>query len=437
MIKIENVKGRQILDSRGNPTVEVDIILSNGLVGSASVPSGASTGKYEAVELRDGFKSYHGKGVSKAIDNIDNDIKNIILGRSPLEQTKIDNDLISLDGTPNKNKLGANAILGVSMAVARAGAISLNQPLYKYIGGLSSKIMPVPLMNIINGGAHANNLLDIQEFMIMPVNFERFSDALRAGAEIFHNLKKILDNKKYSTSVGDEGGFAPKIDDPKIALDLISKSIEVSGYRVGEDIFVALDVAASEFYKNNKYILNDKKTLLTTDELIDYWGGLIKNYPIISIEDPFDEDDINGFAKFTNLYGKNLQIVGDDLFVTSEKKLSEGIQKEAGNAILIKLNQVGTLTETLDTISKAKKHNFNTIISHRSGETEDNFISDLCVGTGAGQIKTGSLSRSDRTSKYNQLLRIEEQLGEEAKFLGNKILDVINKEWLITLEENL
>ena len=427
MIKIENVKGRQILDSRGNPTVEVDIVLSNGLVGSASVPSGASTGKYEAVELRDGFKSYHGKGVTKAIDNIDNDIKNIILGRSPLEQTKIDNDLISLDGTSNKNKLGANAILGVSMAVARAGAVSLNQPLYKYIGGLSSKVMPVPLMNIINGGAHANNLLDIQEFMIMPVNFERFSDALRAGVEVFHNLKKILDDKNYSTSVGDEGGFAPKIDDPKIALDLISKSIEVSGYRVGEDVFVALDAAASEFYKKNKYILNDKNKLLTTDELIDYWGRLIKNYPIISIEDPFDEDDINGFAKFTNLYGKNLQIVGDDLFVTSEKKLSEGIQKQAGNSILIKLNQVGTLTETLDTISKAKKHNFNTIISHRSGETEDNFISDLCVGINAGQIKTGSLSRSDRTSKYNQLLRIEEQLGEEAKFIGNEILDIINK----------
>ncbi len=427
MIKIENIKGRQILDSRGNPTVEVDVILSNGLVGTASVPSGASTGKYEAVELRDELKSYHGKGVSKAIDNIDNDIKNIILGRSPLEQTKIDNDLISLDGTLNKKKLGANAILGVSMAVARAGAISLNQPLYKYIGGISSKVMPVPLMNIINGGAHANNLLDIQEFMIMPVNFEKFSDALRAGAEIFHNLKNILDNNNYSTSVGDEGGFAPKIDDPKIALDLISKSIEVSGYKVGEDIFVALDAAASEFYKNNKYILNDRKNSLSTDELIEYWGVLIKQYPIVSIEDPFDEDDINGFSKFTNLYGKNLQIVGDDLFVTSEKRLSEGIQKEAGNSILIKLNQVGTLTETLDTISKAKKHNFNTIISHRSGETEDNFISDLCVGINAGQIKTGSLSRSDRTSKYNQLLRIEEQLGEEGKFIGNEILDMINK----------
>ena len=253
-------------------------------------------------------------------------------------------------------------------------------------------------------------------------------DRLRAGTEIFHNLKSILDNNDYSTSVGDEGGFAPKIDDPKTALDLISKSIEVSGYRVGEDVFVALDAAASEFYKKNKYILNDNNKLLTTDELIDYWGGLIKNYPIISIEDPFDEDDINGFAKFTNLYGKNLQIVGDDLFVTSEKKLSEGIQKKAGNSILIKLNQVGTLTETLDTISKAKKHNFNTIVSHRSGETEDNFISDLCVGINAGQIKTGSLSRSDRTSKYNQLLRIEEQLGEEAKFIGNEILDIINKE---------
>ncbi len=428
MIKIKDVKGRQILDSRGNPTVEVDIVLSNGLVGRASVPSGASTGKYEAVELRDGFKSYNGKSVNKAIDNIENDIKNIILGRSPFEQSKIDNDLISLDGTSNKNKLGANAILGVSMAVARAGAVSLNQSLYEYIGGLSSKVMPVPLMNIINGGSHANNLLDIQEFMIMPVNFEKFSDALRAGTEIFHSLKDILDDKNYSTSVGDEGGFAPKIDDPKIALDLILKSIEVSGYRVGEDIFVALDAAASEFYKKNKYFLNDKKKSLTTDELIEYWGELIKNFPIISIEDPFDEDDIDGFTKFTNLYGKNLQIVGDDLFVTSEKKLSEGIQKEAGNSILIKLNQVGTLTETLDTISKAKKHNFNTIISHRSGETEDNFISDLCVGVNAGQIKTGSLSRSDRTSKYNQLLRIEEQLGEKSKFIGNEVLDIINKE---------
>ena len=427
MNKIENIKGRQILDSRGNPTVEVDVILSNGLVGTASVPSGASTGKYEAVELRDGFKSYHGKSVTKAIDNIENDIKNVILGRSPLEQSKIDNDLISLDGTSNKNKLGANAILGVSMAVARAGAISLNQPLYKYIGGISSKVMPVPLMNIINGGAHANNLLDIQEFMIMPVNFERFSDALRAGAEIFHNLKIILDNNNYSTSVGDEGGFAPKIDDPKTALDLISKSIELSGYKVGEDIFVALDAAASEFFKKNKYLLNDNKNSLSTDELIEYWGALIKNYPIISIEDPFNEDDINGFAKFTQLYGKNLQIVGDDLFVTSEQKLSEGIQKKAGNSILIKLNQVGTLTETLETISKAKKHNFNTIISHRSGETEDNFISDLCVGINSGQIKTGSLSRSDRTSKYNQLLRIEEELGEEAKFIGNEILNMINK----------
>ncbi len=427
MIKIENIKGRQILDSRGNPTVEVDVILSNGLFGRASVPSGASTGKYESIELRDEYKAYHGKGVTKAIDNIDNDIKNIILGRSPLEQTKIDNDLISLDGTSNKNNLGANAILGVSMAIARAAASSLNQPLYKYIGGLSSKIMPVPLMNIINGGAHANNLLDIQEFMIMPVNFHRFSDALRAGVEIFHNLKTILNDNKYSTSVGDEGGFAPEINDPKTALDLISKSIEVSGYKVGKDIFIALDAAASEFFKKKKYFLNDSNDSLNTDELIEYWGNLINNYPIISIEDPFNEDDINGFVKFTNLYGNKLQIVGDDLFVTSEDKLSKGINKKAGNSILIKLNQVGTLTETLDTISKAKKHNFNTIISHRSGETEDNFISDLSVGINAGQIKTGSLSRSDRTSKYNQLLRIEEQLGEEAKFIGNEILDIIKK----------
>ena len=427
MIKIENVKARQILDSRGNPTVEVDIILSDGVLGRASVPSGASTGKYEAVELRDNHTYYHGKSVNNAVDNIDNEIKNILLGRSPFEQYKIDNDLISLDGTSNKSKLGANAILGVSLAIAKAASISMSQPLYKYIGGLSSNILPVPLMNIINGGAHANNLLDIQEFMIVPVNFERFSDALRAGTEIFHNLKKILSDNKYSTSVGDEGGFAPEINDPSIALDLISKSIEVSGYKVGEDIFFALDAAASEFYKDKQYFLNHGDLSLNTEQLLDYWKILIDKYPIISIEDPFDEDDINGFSMFTNTFGNKVQIVGDDLFVTSEKKLIDGINQNAGNSILIKLNQVGTLTETLETIETAKKHNFSTIISHRSGETEDTFISDLCVGSNAGQIKTGSLSRSDRTSKYNQLLRIEEDLGEEAKFLGKEILKIINK----------
>ena len=307
MIKIENVKGRQILDSRGNPTIEVDIVLSNGLVGSASVPSGASTGKYEAVELRDGFKSYHGKGVTKAIDNIDNDIKNIILGRSPLEQTKIDNDLISLDGTSNKNKLGANAILGVSMAIARAGAISLNQPLYKYIGGLSSKVMPVPLMNIINGGAHANNLLDIQEFMIMPINFERFSDALRAGVEIFHNLKKILDDKKYSTSVGDEGGFAPMISSNEEALRLIVKSIEKAGFKNGKQISICLDVAANELYKNKKYSIHSKK-YLNVEQTINKYIKLIKKFKIKSIEDPFFENDWLAWSRF-NKATKKIQIV--------------------------------------------------------------------------------------------------------------------------------
>ncbi len=427
MLKIKDLKGRQILDSRGYPTVEVDVILSDGTLGRASVPSGASTGKYEAIELRDNDSLYHGKGVKNAVENIENEIKNIILGRSPYEQNKIDNDLIYLDGTSNKSNLGANAILGVSLAIAKACAKSVNQSLYKYVGGLTSKVMPVPLMNIMNGGVHANNLLDIQEFMIMPVNFERFSDALRAGSEIFHNLKIILNDKNYSTSVGDEGGFAPEINSPKVALDLISEAIEKSSYKVGEDIYFALDTAASEFFNDGKYYLNDVQTYLSTDELIDYWSILMKKYPIISIEDPFDEDDIVGFKKFTTLFGKKSQIVGDDLFVTSEKKLIEGINENAGNSILIKLNQVGSLTETLNTISTAKKHNFSTIISHRSGETEDTFISDLCVGTNAGQIKTGSLSRSDRTSKYNQLLRIEEELGEEGMFLGKQILKIINK----------
>ena len=423
MIKIQNVKGREILDSRGNPTIEVDIVLSNGLVGSASVPSGASTGKYEAVELRDGFKSYHGKGVTKAIDNIDNDIKNIILGRSPLEQTKIDNDLISLDGTSNKNKLGANAILGVSMAVARAGAISLNQPLYKYIGGLSSKVMPVPLMNIINGGAHANNLLDIQEFMIMPINFERFSDALRAGVEIFHNLKKILDDKNYSTSVGDEGGFAPNINSSSEVIETVLKSVEDAGFKPGKDIYLSLDVASTEFYKNNKYDLQGEKIVLSSDEMIKYLEKLVNAYPIYSIEDGMSEDDWDGWSNLTSTIGKKVQLVGDDLFVTNKNRLQKGIAENAGNSILVKVNQIGTLKETLESIKLAKENNFTTIISHRSGETEDTTIADLSVGVSAGQIKTGSLSRTDRTAKYNQLLRIEEALQGKAKYAGSSILN--------------
>ncbi len=427
MISIKEIKGRQIIDSRGAPTIEVDVYLSDGSFGRSSVPSGASTGKYEAVELRDNEKKFNGKSVFKAINNIENEIKNVLIGRSPFEQKEIDKDLIFLDGTQNKSKLGANAILGVSMAVSKAAANSTGLSLSKYIGGLNSNILPVPLMNIINGGAHSSNQLDIQEFMIMPINFSNFKDALRAGVEIFFNLKTILLDKNYSTNVGDEGGFAPEIDSPKIALDLISKAIEVSGYRVGEDIFFALDAAASEFYKNKKYFLKDGNLKLNTDELIEYWGSLIKKYPILSIEDPFEEDDIYGFTEFTNLFGNEIQIVGDDFFVTSEKKLKNGIINKAGNSILIKLNQVGTLSETLNTIRSAKTGNYTTIISHRSGETEDSYISDLCVGTNAGQIKTGSLSRSDRTAKYNQLLRIEEDLGSEANFLGKEILSIIKK----------
>ena len=371
MLSIKDIKGRQILDSRGSPTIEVDIHLSDGSFGRSSVPSGASTGKYEAVELRDHSKEFNGKSVFKAIKNIENEIKHILLGRSPFEQNEIDNDLILLDGTKNKSKLGANAFLGVSMAVSRAAANSTGLSLSKYIGGLNSNMLPIPFMNVINGGAHSSNKLDIQEFMIMPINFTNFKDALRAGVEIFFNLKMILLDKNYSTNVGDEGGFAPDIDKPETALDLISEAIEVSGYRVGEDIFFALDAAASEFYKNKKYFLKDGNQKLNTDELIDYWGSLVKKYPIISIEDPFDEDDIDGFAKFTNLFGNKIQIVGDDFFVTSEEKLKNGIIKKACNSILIKLNQVGTLSETLNTIRTAMTSNYTTVISHRSGETED------------------------------------------------------------------
>ncbi len=425
MPKVVDIKGRQILDSRGNPTVEVDIFLSDGSFGRSSVPSGASTGKYEAVELRDNNSEFAGKSVYNAINNVENDIKNILLGRSPFDQVEIDNDLILLDGSDNKSKLGANAILGVSMAIARAAANSQSIPLRRYIGGLNSNVLPIPLMNILNGGAHSSNFLDIQEFMIMPINFSNFKDALQAGVEIFHSLKKILLDKNYSTNVGDEGGFAPDIDSPEIALDLISKAIEVSGYRVGEDVYFALDAAASEFYENDCYNLSQGKVKLDTNELVDYWGSLIKKYPIISIEDPFHEEDVNGFIKFTSLYGKHLQIVGDDFFVTSEKKLRDGISNKAGNSILIKLNQIGTLSETLSTIRTAKNNKFTTIVSHRSGETEDTFISDLSVGMNAGQIKTGSLSRSDRTSKYNQLLRIEEELGNESNFLGKELIDMI------------
>ena len=419
MISILDIRGRQILDSRGNPTIEVDVRLSDGSLGRAAVPSGASTGEYEAFELRDNDKTiYNGKSVKKAISNINIEIFNILCGRSPFDQKQIDNDLISLDGSDNKSRLGANAILGVSMAVARSAAISLNLPLWKYIGGIRANTLPIPMMNIINGGAHANNGLDFQECMIMPIGFSTFSDALRAGTEIFFNLKMILSKKGYSVSVGDEGGFAPEIKSLKDALLFISEAVNISNYKLGEDVFIAIDAAASEIYNNGIYHLKGENKTLNTDQLIDFWIDICDKFPIISIEDPFDENDWEGFKKITQLIGNKVQIVGDDLFVTNKNRLLKGVETKAANSILIKLNQIGTLSETLETIELAKNSKFGVIVSHRSGETEDVFISDLSVGLNAGQIKTGSLSRSDRTSKYNQLLRIEEQLNEEGNYYG-------------------
>ena len=427
MTIIKNLVGRQILDSRGNPTVEVDVILSDNSFGRASVPSGASTGKHESLELRDKDKKFNGYGVERAINNINTEIYDILQGRSPFDQKSIDSDLIELDGTENKKILGANAILGVSLAVCRAASNSLKIPLWRYIGGINSNCLPVPMMNIINGGAHANNGLDIQEFMIMPVGFGNFNDAMRSGVEIFHSLKFLLNKKGFSTSVGDEGGFAPEIKDPEEAMNLICEAIEKAKYQVGKQIFFAIDAAASEFFVKGKYFLKHKNIGLNSDELMSYWIDLVDKFPILSIEDPFHEDDYTGFINLQNEVGKRLQIVGDDLFVTSTKRLHEGIKNNIGNSILIKLNQVGSLSETLETINLAKKNNFNTIISHRSGETEDNFIADLAVATNAGQIKTGSVSRSDRNSKYNQLFRIEEELGNNAVYYGDEILKKTNK----------
>ncbi len=427
MTVISDIISRQILDSRGNPTVEVDVILSDGSMGRSAVPSGASTGKYEALELRDKSKSFNGLSVSKALNNIDTEISDILLGRSPFDQSSIDMDLIDLDGTNNKKRLGANAILGVSLAVCSAAAKSMNQPIWQYLGGINVHNLPVPMMNIINGGAHANNNLELQEIMIMPVGFLNFKSALRAGVEIFHSLKSVLQDSGLSTSIGDEGGFAPEIDDVEDAINMICRATEKTKYKIGSDIFFAIDAAASEFFKSKKYVFKSSNKIMSSDDLTNYWVKLVDKYPILSIEDPFHEDDFTSFINLQNCIGHRVQIVGDDLFVTSKKKLLDGIQKKAGNAILIKLNQVGTLTETLETINLAKDNNFNTIISHRSGETEDNFIADLSVGVNAGQIKTGSVSRSDRNAKYNQLLRIEEFLGNNGVYVGNQILNKILK----------
>ena len=419
MSSIIDIQARQILDSRGNPTVEVDVVLEDGSFGRAAVPSGASTGAYEAVEKRDGGADYNGKGVLGAVEAVNGEIYSILSGRSALDQKAIDNDMIALDGTENKSRLGANAILGASLAIARAAAESTGQPLWRYIGGVHAHVMPTPMMNILNGGAHADNALDIQEVMIMPVGAESFSKSVQIGAEVFHALKSLLNDAGYSTAVGDEGGFAPAINSTAEALDFVMKAIEKANCRPGEDVVLALDAASTEFHDKGKYNLKGEGKTLNSDEMISYWKELCVSYPIISIEDPLDEDDWSGFASMTEKMGQTLQIVGDDLYVTNPSRLSRGIKEKAGNAILIKVNQIGTLTETLDAISMAKQAGYGVVISHRSGETEDTFISDLAVATNAGQIKTGSLSRSDRIAKYNQLLRIEELLGTNAIYQGN------------------
>ena len=409
-MKIANIIGREVLDSRGNPTVEVEVVLEDGVKAIALVPSGASTGIKEALELRDGDNRYLGKGVLKAVNNVNTVIKERLVGENVYEQQKIDNIMLELDGTVNKSKLGANAILGVSMACLKAAAKESNKELYEYIGTEYS--LPRPMMNILNGGAHADNNLDFQEYMIIPIN-PKFSEALRIGAEVFHTLKSILKSRGLATSVGDEGGFAPNLDNNKEGLDLIVEAITKAGYTPGKDVCIGLDVASSEFYEDGKYDLKGENRVLSTDELIDYYVELINKYPIISIEDPFSEVDWEGFTKFTKLVGDKVQIVGDDLFVTNKKELQKGIDLKAGNAILIKVNQVGTITETLDAINLAKANGYKTIISHRSGETEDTTIADLAVGLNLGQIKTGSLSRSERIAKYNRLLRIEEKLSNK------------------------
>ena len=405
-MKIENIKAREVLDSRGNPTVEVDVILDNKVLGRAIVPSGASTGSREALELRDGGSRYNGKGVLKAVDNVNNIIKPKLIGLDPLNQELIDNTMIELDGTENKSKLGANAILAVSMANFKAASISLNKPLYEYAG--TGRKQPVPMMNILNGGAHADNNLDFQEFMIVP-NADTIKERVRIGSEVFHTLKKVLKEQGYNTNVGDEGGFAPNLNSNKQALDFIVLAIEKAGYKKGIDVNIALDVAASEFYKDGLYYCDGKQ--MTTLELIEFYKEICNDYPIISIEDPVDENDWDGFVLITKELGDKIQLVGDDLFVTNIKYLKKAIDLKAGNAILLKLNQIGTITETLKTIKLAKENNYKTIISHRSGESEDTIIADLAVGLDLGQIKTGSLSRTDRTCKYNQLIRIEEECG--------------------------
>ena len=419
MTTIIAVQGRQVLDSRGNPTVEVDVITESGFIGRAIVPSGASTGTREALELRDGDNDvYMGKGVLNAVENINTEIAEAIIGLDVSSQREIDLALIELDGTDNKEHLGANAILGVSMAVANAGAEAAGLPLYQYLGGTNAHVMPVPMMNILNGGAHADNTVDFQEFMIMPVGAKTFSEGLQMGTEIFHTLKKVLQDKKLNTTVGDEGGFAPSLESNREALTIISEAIDKAGYKLEKDVVFALDVASSEFHKDGKYDLSGEGVVCTVEELIDRYASLCEEFPIWSIEDGLDESDWEGWSKLTERLGKKVQLVGDDLFVTNSEILGEGIEKGVGNSILIKVNQIGTVTETLDAISLAQCNGYTAVISHRSGESEDTFIADLAVATNAGQIKTGSLCRTDRIAKYNQLLRIEESLGDRAYYPG-------------------
>jgi len=421
MSYIVSVHARQILDSRGNPTIEADVITESGIIGRAAVPSGASTGTHEAVELRDGGKAYMGKGVLKAVANVNTHIAEALVGESVLQQREIDSILLELDGTENKKKLGANAILAVSLAAAKAGAQVAGLPLYRYIGGTNARTLPIPLMNILNGGAHADNKIDFQEFMVVPVGADTFSDGLRIGVEIFHNLKKVLKAKGYSTNVGDEGGFAPEIKSNEEAIETVLKAIETAGYKPGVDVQIAMDAAASEFYdaKKKKYIFkkSDNK-ILSSEEMVEYWAKWVKKYPIISIEDGLAEDDWKGWKLLTESVGSKCQLVGDDLFVTNVTRLQEGIDKNIANSILVKVNQIGSLTETIDTVDLAHRNRYTSVMSHRSGETEDTTIADLAVALNCGQIKTGSASRSDRMAKYNQLLRIEEELGEEAYYPG-------------------
>ncbi len=422
MAMITEVYAREILDSRGNPTVEVEVCLEDGAMGRAAVPSGASTGVHEAVELRDGDKArYLGKGVTKAVDNVNDIIAEAIIGLEATRQTEIDELLVRLDGTPNKGRLGANAILGVSMAVAKAAAASVGLPLYLYLGGAAAKELPVPMMNILNGGQHADNNVDIQEFMIMPIGAGSFSEALRMNAEIYHNLKALLKEKGLSTALGDEGGFAPNLKCNSEAIEVILEATEKAGYKPGKDIVIALDVASSEFYEDGKYNLAGEGIVKTSEEMVEYLAELCAKYPIISIEDGMAEDDWDGWKKLTKKLGKKVQLVGDDLFVTNEERLIQGIEKGTANAILIKVNQIGTLTETFNAIETAKRAGYTCIISHRSGETEDTTLADIAVAVNAGQIKTGAPARTDRVAKYNQLLRIEEDLGNAAKYNGKKV----------------